>query len=400
MTLIAANKVALLVALVLCLSGLDIFLSRLGVLPGASLMGIFVVLVSFIIYSIRVRVRYRLSAMRLKSIHVLSFIFVFLVWVFFSSMYAPNVIDALTASVRYSIYFITAILLMLHWGEDEFQSVFNLAISSSLIIICGSIWWDFLSNTTMFGTGLRPAGIMLNPNAAAQSAVMLLQLAFLSFKSSRVIYFMVALVSLSIFATLSRSGLVLLFVCLLSGLILRRNQGLFRIDLKSLSLIVVSLSLFFVLLWTYISSISNITIINRIGYMFSGGGFVDLNDPRIVLLQQYSSEWLEKPYLGYGTASSYRNESAILGATHNVFIKVLFENGLVGATILFISLTLLFFVSLRRVGSSIIFPWIVVLSWGIFTNTILDSRLFYSMIVALMFFTDSQVRKINPRNIC
>ncbi|MDZ4297750.1 MAG: O-antigen ligase family protein [Moraxellaceae bacterium] len=375
-------KFLLALAVLLCASSVDIFLSRAGMLVGGSLTGIILIFVCFIAILINDKGSFFVRDFKSFPVGAVGLLLLFIIWALCSVFYSPDINIAITAFFRYALYFVVAILIGVFALDARYKSAVSFGIFISLIVVCGTIWVDVIYPRKYFSDSARPAGILMNPNAAAQSATILLLLAFIMFKSAIALFIMITFVIISVLATLSRSGFLLLIVCLASGLYLCRNSA-FNLSLVKvvsiLGIILGGVATTFI----YFSGTTNITLLNRIDSIVKGGALLDLDDPRVHLATRYFEIWQQNPLLGYGTASTYGGEFDVIGATHNLYIKILVENGIFGLAIFIVSLLCFLLGSIARAGLGYIFPWSLIFVWGLFANTLLDSRLFYLVIVLL-----------------
>lgn len=225
---------------------------------------------------------------------------------------------------------------------------------------------------------------MINPNGAAQSATALLLIAGLVIESNKKFYFLGALVIMSVLVTLSRSGIVLSSLALFACFYYRSHYERF-LTMKNTAIVAVAFFLAAVGGAYYLASTENVTILSRIEYLVSGQGFFDVEDPRIQLAKKYIDLWLQKPLLGFGTAATYSGDFNIVGATHNLYIKILVENGLLGLIMFLVALITCLFVSSNPIRFGVYIGWLVVIGWGFFANSLLDNRLFYTLVLVLVF---------------
>ncbi|WP_235040395.1 O-antigen ligase family protein [Vreelandella profundi] len=370
------------ISVFLCVSGLDIYLSRSGYLVGGSLIGVLFVLGMFFILAMKSNGHIKINNASIWPLISLWAFFSFLIWVLCSVFFAPDIVSAGLAFFRYCLYMLVAIFIGIIVLMPSYKKYVTAGVIVAILLICGTIWVDVISPKKYFSEGARPAGIMINPNAGAQAATMLLLLAFVLLRSTRSLLIIMGFVAVSVLVTLSRSGFLLLFLCILSGFYLRKEIG-FSFNYKFLVSVAV-ISLFLVgSAFVYFNMVVNLTVLNRLEYMFSDGGFVDLDDPRVQLAKKYFDLWLERPILGFGTASTYSGEFDIKGATHNLYLKILVENGVIGLSFFIISLLCFMFGNCIRSGWGYVLPWCLVAAWGVFANGLLDNRLFYIVIVIL-----------------
>src|SRR5690554_3979295 len=365
-------------------SGFDIFLSRKGLYPGGTLSTISFIAALFSFKSLDrsnwfwERRQYRYFAFCLLFLG-------FVMWALFSIFWTPDKVSGVVAAVRYLMYFLSAVIIVSFFVDDEYKDIAKISVVAAILVVSLSIWMDLLYPRTFFGDSLRPAGIGMNPNASAQTLSMLLIMAFLIINISRLFYVLIFVAIVSVLLTLSRSGILLVLFTCISGLLLHR-----KVSITSLVVaFVFSLVLVLFIYPVVISSSSlgdNTTLSNRIDYLVSGGGMVDLDDPRVVVAERYFSIWLEKPFLGYGVASTDDQDAFFGKATHNLYLKVLVENGLIGFLIALVFFTASAILSARKSGGLMVLFWVPIGIWGLFSNSIFDNRLFYIVFVSLIFF--------------
>lgn len=367
----------------LALSSFDIYLGRKDVLSGASAIGTSLCFLAIIVSVFRngpvIRSPPRIRRALLTSGVLYS---LFLLWALIGVALSPTPSEGWLALARYAIYPMAVVPLAVIGLRQDSRQALRRAIFLALVLVAGSVAFDFFVPRT-FSAGLRPGGILSNPNGAAQTVVMLLLALAMVGGSRKMLFLAFPIAVFAVLVTLSRSGIIMLvlaFVAIgrMQGRVSRRQA----IKLAFGGLVVLAAVAF---TKAYLDQRTNATFAARWDRISSWSNVVDVNDPRVVLLKQYLNAWTENPILGAGTASSMSGLDGVLGATHNLYAKVLFENGAVGFVLIALA-ALSVFARVSRASAPRGLAMVVgiLLVWGLFTNTLLDNRLAYFMMALVL----------------
>jgi O-antigen ligase len=370
----------------LALSGLDIYLGRTEILAGASAIGSSLCFLAITLHVFRKGPVVRSSPATRRAIFTtVIFYSLFILWALIGIAFSSATEDGWSALARYIVYPLAIVPIAAIGLRQESLKALQKAVLVALVIVAGSIVYDFFFPRT-FSAGLRPGGILSNPNGAAQGVVMLLVAMALVGASRKMLLVAIPFAVFAVLVTLSRSGLILL--CLGLVAIARMQGRLSKSQAVKLAFGGFILLGAFAFTKAYLDQRTNVTFASRWERISSLDNVVDLNDPRVVLLRQYLTAWTEHPILGAGTASSMSGLNGVLGATHNLYAKVLFENGAVGLALLGLAALSIFMRAGRaKAPRGLLLVIGILLAWGVFTNTLLDNRLAYFMAALVLLTT-------------
>lgn len=369
------------------LSSVDIFLARAGILPLASALGVALcfVLVAFWLSVDRLGLMLRVPSGTTRNLRLPAFLYtVFIAWSLLSLVWVHDSSIGTSALLRYAMYPLAMGAIVVAGSHEQMRNTIKCAVVFALGVVTITVLWDFVFPRT-FSETLRPAGILGNPNGAAQTVCALLLAVFMADVRGRVIWIAAGVGALAVLVTLSRSGALLLGVVLaiiaLGQYGLVNRYGPFKILAGLICFI-----MFLFLAQEIIGGQENITYANRWNSISTLSGIIDLDDPRIHLIREYLAAWLRHPVMGAGVAASIGFDDGIVGAAHNLYAKVLYESGLVGALLLGMAFSALVLSSFhkRREGRVVtLLCWGFIILWGLFTNTLLDNRLAYYLVLSI-----------------
>ena len=182
----------------------------------------------------------------------------------------------------------------------------------------------------------RSAGLYLNPNLSGEALVMGM-VCSVSVLPSRFRGLFILFTGIGIFATLSRGG-ILAWMITVMGLMfrggVRLKDFLLPVSAGLLLLVVVLLPRFDELYATFeITGASNKNVEERLSWFTDPTGVSDYSSwERAYLAKQAWEKIADHPLIGSGTGSA--REDALFGGSHNQFLALMRDHGLLGAAIL------------------------------------------------------------------
>lgn len=377
--------------LILLLSVGDIYLFRVGVLP---------IEPSIFFIPLLVIVFYFQNGFKFQIINSNSTIFFFGILILISIIYSFNSISEDTAKTvgLHCVSLILYFYCFLYAMKASSRKILLILIVGYGILVF-SIIYDLIFNGNKLVT--RGAGFAENPNGAAFRLIVLGIVIFSLIDSINRKRIFAIIWMLSIFLTLSRSGMilgVLLFLVLIINNFApnfqRQNISLTRMYKAGLILIVSGC--FFVLvtgtLVTYIPGFASPAAIRRIESITGKRSLLEEDDSqgtgRINIALNY---WnlIEVNPLGYGTGASY-NKNLYDVSAHNLYLKIGVEYGLPAIIFLLYFMVVSARLAVTRNSSYYLLMIIAFFIFGFFSHLILENRTF---IITLAFIDALSLRR-------
>ena len=368
-------KMLLFISVFLIASNLDIYLARSDV-PGmgfhvGSALSIILAAVNYILYAKKARME------RFGDIFFIYFIFI--IWSSISTLLSLDIALSAITIARYSIIMISMICLASFIGSrPDFDRTIMAALIAALAVVFLSVVIDVFRPGTFSKQLTRSAGLYINPNGAAQALILIfLSINLLRKKEfiDKTIIICYSMVSLGIFLTLSRSGIVLL---VLLTLYLVYKFFSFRGAMYFvLAACVVGMVGALALYLGDVTQFQNATTMNRLERLFSLEAYVDQDDARVGLAKAYLRETVG--IFGSGPGLSAGDEG-LGAATHNTYIKAYWESGIIAA---FIFILFVIFPLKNNQSHQARIAIFMALALGVFTNYNIDNRLFYFLLLAV-----------------
>jgi hypothetical protein len=360
-------------ATVLVGTNVDIFLARQGV-PGAGVhigVGIALAVAFFVATAMRVS----LNLERFRGFMVLFLLL--LVWSLISGFFSLDVELSLVTLARYIVLCVGMLLLAsLVDVRADFTKAVAGGLLASLVIVTATIFIDAIRPGTFSQQLTRAAGLYINPNNGAQALILnLVGLVAVWRKPviDRALVFAYVLVMAGVFLTLSRSGVVLFVItsAFLAYIYFSRRMAMYA-GLLSVALVAV------IIMYmdpTNLTQFQNVTTMNRLDKLFTLDAYLDGDDERVQLLRAYLGD--QVGVFGWGPGASALQDD-FGGATHNTFVKLYWESGLVATFLYSCILLYVAFANRTRFGMmsvGVLFPL------SVFTNYNLDNRMFYFVLL-------------------
>lgn len=389
-------RLLFILAAALSLSSIDIYLARAGIIPGASLIGLSLSLTVLIMLLKMSNWRFLFNAELARARLIILVLMALMLWNFIGALYNPSPLEGFVSAARSTIYIINSIIICII-AQTAFGKRWMLqATECAILVVCGSVFINPLFPELFPTSTARPAGILINPNASAQTAACLFSIyIMLTPSSNKKIYMAFALTAGASALTLSRSGIIL---CVAATLFWIFSQKHGKSGPKIYQVIFVLISLAAApFLKNHLIPSENATLANRVARLSEAKSFADINDPRVQLARKYLDLWVDAPVLGYGTSFTSGELDQVEGATHNIYVKILVENGMIG---------LLIYASIIVCGAAsaiinkrkpVLVVWSIIFAWGFFANTLFDNRAFWVLIVITAI--SSSPPRISPKNI-
>ena len=356
------------------LSVTDIFLFRQGFLP---VQPAFIIVPLTILSIILFRGNF-ISLMVLRTNSAFFFLTLFILSILFSwNSNSEDVFFYIGLSLMSLLIYQSSYLFFTKINKAYIINIFLL----SFIVLGLSIAFELLYSKDLLTRG---SGFAENPNGAA-FRLSLLAILILKFTKNRYTNIMV-IIGLLVFTfmTLSRSGLIMAFLVVTLHLIARFKASKYHLNPRSIFNINI---LFLVIL--FFSSLSQNFIekipgfntraaIERIEQLKGNREFISASDKesggRVRILKDYFQFFTENPY-GYGTGTS-SNRGFYSKATHNTFLRLGIDFGLVGILLLFVFFYKSIFIKYSRIDTHWLIFFLIVIISCFFTNTLLENRTF------------------------
>jgi O-antigen ligase len=330
------------------------------------------------------RARARLIAFYAAHVPVLLPLLVLSGLAFFSGIRGTAYMDQGPRLVMFPAYWVVVVLLsMLLPLPEHRHKKFRWYLLLAFAVIAATVFVDVVDPGTFSLTSDRAAGIATNPNTAAFLLVALC-CAIISFDEVRPLDFAVVVVTtLGVLATLSRGGVVMLSVVLLSYGILvvksgwrRGTRFAFGYGVALLLLITATYGAMQRLLDQELFA----TGTSRIHILQDRERLFDPQESRIAVAITSWNLIRESPLVGYGSGFTYRMPVG----PHNIFLSRWLDNGLLGfVTVvwLFGAMALTFF--RRRSKAGLVFTTVIMFE-GFFSHNLFEERIFFLLLGVLL----------------
>lgn len=314
----------------------------------------------------------------------------------------------------YILYAITSILFTLHPGayfeEDGYTSVllptFNLiliffvfysivyyklnffkyVIIFAFIVSVSSIILEVFIPGLFSKVASRSAGLSVNPNASGIRIMILAScLLIFKFKRENLVHSIIIFLSgLSVFFTFSRGSLLIFIVFLVVYLYFFHKERILKTTLK-VSILIFSIIFFLELLGFSLTKLpifqSNGALV-RLNMVTGQSEFVNSDDSRLKIADEYWKLILQNPILGHGIGS-INNHSILPICPHNLYLKIWFEQGFIIFVVYIVFILRTMFRLYFSKDYNYLLLFIVISMGGLFTHNLFDNR---SMIIALGIF--------------
>lgn len=314
----------------------------------------------------------------------------------------------------YILYALTSILFTLHPGayfeEDGYTSVllptFNLiliffvfysivyyklnffkyVIIFAFIVSVSSIILEVFIPGLFSKVSSRSAGLSVNPNASGIRIMILAScLLIFKFKRENLVHSIIIFLSgLSVFFTFSRGSLLIFIVFLVVYFYFFHKERILKTTLK------VSMLIFFLIFFLELVgfSLTKLPIFQsngalvRLNMVTGQSEFVNSDDSRLKIADEYWKLILENPILGHGIGS-INNHSILPICPHNLYLKIWFEQGFIIFVVYIVFILRTMFRLYFSKDYNYLLLFIVISMGGLFTHNLFDNR---SMIIALGIF--------------
>lgn len=369
--------------LILLLSVADIFLFRKGVLPLEPSLSIIPIFFLLCIFHKKTIAKFKLFTADQNL-------------VFFISIFVLSVLYAITSfysDIGKSIGLILLTILLYIFSKLFFYNLRKKQIATiffiAYLILGLSILNDLLFSSVVINRG---AGFAENPNSSALRLVFLAIVTVKYLDSIKIKSFVLCSLLFFIFLTLSRSGLVMAVTVVLAYTYTKfntlDNRLIKKRVVKSTFILTTIFLIFFQfsgLMMEYIPGFNNRASIQRIEQLRGEESLVNDEDQskrgRIVIFQNYINLFLEKPF-GYGTGVS-SERSFYSQATHNTFLRLAIDFGILGLLSIIVFLLASFINSIKLKKYDLFIFMLIFLIACFFTNTLLENRTFVISIAAV-----------------
>jgi len=261
-------------------------------------------------------------------------------------------------------------------------------------LACGSVVFDYLLPFVTMGwtsKGLvdRAAGLYLNPNSAASLIPLMMTLTLL--KSPNALRFaLIGLASLAILLTFSRSGMFLFVFTIVAlnicGILPRRYFGYLMVTIGAVFITGTAS--------VAIKALLNIQSTNALDRfdLFFGSNDVDtlVDDPRILLFYSALQNYWEHPFIGQGLGFSFywENNNSFGQGSHNMFLRLMLDFGIVGA-LLWIAFCIALYIQSAKQGNKNFAIYVTgyALFASIFSHNLPEASWFLTLIILLAGIT-------------
>ena len=366
-------KALFFIAMVLVGTGVDIYAARIGA-PGAGLhIGVAFVALAALSYVTVYR-----KVIDLRYAYLVGLLFFALIgWSLFSTMQAADTALGLITITRYLVIFATAaILIGMAGSERDINDVLIAGVHWSIYILVATIAFDLIQPGTFSKQLTRPAGLPENPNGASQALAMLFTMLILLERGrglNRKFILAGALVAMGMLATLSRGGVIMMMVLTASTLFFKAPKSR-NIVLPITAVILVGAAIFVFQAMDSAAYVQNQTTLNRMQRLTDLSYYTDTSDSRYRLVQMYFAS--ASPIFGAGPGASSIVED-FGGATHNTFIKLYWETGMI-ACVLYVAMILAPLAWSR--SWEVVVAVLILGLLSVLTNYNMDNRLFVTTV--------------------
>ncbi|WP_253451581.1 hypothetical protein [Halomonas sp. Y3] len=403
------NFLFLALAAVVNLTAVDIYMARAGILGLGSFLGVFLSFAAFFLAFYlfpHERIGFYGGGRVVKkgggvspSFFPIVFGLLFIFFMIIPTIFSEEIGVGFLTLFRYLLFFFASVIILLSFRRVGRCNAFFSVVLFSLAILIISLFFEAFVPGTFARRTTRAGGILVNPNLAAHSISIMFFLALLLSNSRRSVMFLLMFYPFALLAvafTISRSGFVLFGIFSVALLV----RVVYYFNLKSVlmySLFVFSFLMLAVPFFIYsIPIFGSLTSLERMSSSLSLDFYLDFDDGRVGLLHDYLSKLDSKALLGNGAGWTASGSNLIDGATHNMYIKVLFEGGVLSLVFylaFLLSPMLLFNESIFVRLSLVVF----LIALGFFTNYLLDHRVFYFLVLAPFFLSPSLANSIEIR---
>ncbi len=382
-----------LVLLIIIASVADIFLYRVGYVPVQPSAGIIPLLV-VVVFIQKKKVRY---IFKWPKRSFLLFLFLTVLSIFYATFSTYENVGYFIGLILMSLLiYIVSFLYFRSTGEKTMR----LVLIGALCLLGGSMLFDVFFKA---GSVTRGAGFAENPNSAAIRIVFIIivLLQLLQNKKSKLIALSIGF--FLVFLTLSRSGLLMIslvaFFSFLTDFNSNYNIKNVRKKLPKTIITLFVMALIFSILVgvmiKFIPAFQSESVTSRIGKLTGEQALIDEGDTgqggRVYILENYLKLFIEQP-LGYGTGMS-GNKEFFHAATHNMFLRVLIDFGILGFLVYFSFLFKGLKYALRNKATYMLCFFMVLFLASFFTNTLFENRTFIITLAILDALNTKKYKK-------
>jgi len=330
-------------------------------------------------------VRQQLERLYLSHISVILALCGIVLFSYVSSFVSTAFVEIGPRYVMYPAYDAVIVLLaMLLPFRDHHRVRFRRYVFVALVALMGSVFYDAIHPGTFSVVDTRAAGFPTNPNVTAFVLVALCCVIVDFERIDPIGLIALALTSVGVLATLSRGGMIMLAVLIVSYTIaVARQKGRGRIRFFGTIAAVAGLGGLIMLGSSQLlqrASIFSMQSQNRGGMLTGQVAIVTPQESRITLLRESWQLIHESPLWGYGAGYTYTLEQG----PHNIYIHQWLNNGIGGLVCylwLLIAVALVFW--RRRSRAGLVFIGIVSLE-GLFSHNLLEERAFLVVLGVLL----------------
>lgn len=393
--------------LILFSSFADIFLFRIHIVPftpSSFLLPLFIVF-----FLINYSIKDYLDIFRSHSFKVLFFILAFsIIYAGFSEASSTIIIEKIVLNTITLLLYTFAV----HYFRTEDRKTVTIVMSLALLVLAGSIFYDFFigfNYNARLAQSSRKGGFGENPNQAA-SAVKFLSLAVLLLvnETKKIRYAVVVIMVITVFLTLSRSGIVSVVLILVFG---TTNNWSSRFELSGKAIFTSFFKITILFSILYIGLLSFSEIMKKTNPAFTrgaagkrldallgqskqssnsnSGGTLSNTSGRGTLLFDYWEDFQDWP-LGYGTGyTSDKNFNKL--NTHNYFLYLALNLGI----IMFLAYIFYIFYSIKLAVQYDQFYYLIFMVLIIFEGFISHSIWYERPLVVCLALFDSHIYRKN-----
>lgn len=382
--------------IILFASYADIFLFRIGLAPAEPAM--FFIPLFFVIAAVKYSILDFADIFRSHTFKFLATV------VFFSIVYtviSPADNETVKTKTTLNIMSLLLYLFAVHFFRTENKKLVLIVLSLAFISIAGSVVYDFLIGLPRTNQKLidavRKGGFGENPNQAA-SAIKFLALGVLVFlsKKKQMRLLIIALMVVSVFLTMSRSGIVSVVLIIIFGTA-NNWQSKFQITIPNL--VKSSFKMVFIFLTLFISLVLLSGVIKENFPAFTrgeAGQRLDLltgqsksrsvtqdvtGGGRGKVAGDYLNKFKKKPF-GYGTGYTASRRHNPLN-THNYYLLLAVNYGFIALILYLIYLRFGINISIKHDQFYYLIFIILILFEGLISHSVYHER---ALLVSLAFF--------------
>jgi len=376
-------KVIISILIILLISVADIFLFRIGILPGQPSVTIIPLL--FILILINKKYIFAMVKANKNSIVFFGGLFVL------SLLFAPlSTYQNLGMSIGlYLLTFLVYLLTFSFFITLEVKTI-RFIFLSALLVLAFSMLYDLFFRASYMARG---AGFAENPNSTALRINFMLVTLLYTLEKKRHKNILLIAGMILVFLTLSRGGMVMYLVILLLSVSNENNRTFIFKKIKTKFLKSVMRITFIGFLFSsligflvnVVPAFQTITVSSRMNQMTGKESLISRRDEgrggRLELSTKYFDFIIDEP-LGYGTGMS-SNRDFFHASTHNIYLRLALDFGVLG-----LSIYLFFIIRGIRLAfkyNSIYYLmfFVMIIICSLFTNTLLENRTFIIVLAAL-----------------